>query len=116
VLNLRAYDYCTDFGRKRCAVKDYIKTLPKKENVLATAVIVNLQLNGANVFTDFGAYIIEDSLWAIEITDNCVIYLLVLNTDTAWLLHACPWLKGKAEKSEIQIAKSRATEILLALC
>ncbi len=56
---------------------------------------------------------IEGKIWEIKFRRHNRIFYVLLDEKNLYLLHACKKQKGKAEKFELDKARSRSKEILL---
>ena len=72
-----------------------------------------LETRGAVYFDNLNTRQIEGKIWEIKFRRHNRIFYVLLDEKNLYLLHACKKQKGKAEKFELDKARSRSKEILL---
>lgn len=99
------------FGGKNLII-DYLEELPVKEKAEGYYVIELLEKEGTQAFDYLKTRQIERKLWEIKFYRSNRIFYVLVDSENIYLLHACKKQKGKAEKFEIDKAKSRLKEII----
>ena len=72
-----------------------------------------LETQGAIYFDNLNTRQIEGKIWEIKFRRHNRIFYVLLDEKNLYLLHACKKQKGRAEKFELDKARSRSKEILL---
>ena len=72
-----------------------------------------LETRGAVYFDNLNTRQIEGKIWEIKFRRHNRIFYVLLDEKNLYLLHASKKQKGKAEKFELDKARSRSKEILL---
>ena len=105
------YDYTTSGGKN--LIQEYINDLqaPVKAEVLAVRQLISE--TGMEAFELLTTRQLYKKLWEIKISQERIMYV-IRDKDTVYFLNICKKQKGKAERQELEKAKSRArTEGLL---
>lgn len=99
------YDYTTSGGKNLIA--EYTEHLPVHERVEVLAVRQLIGEKGIEAFLLLNTRQLYKKLWEIKISQERIMYI-IRDRNAVFFLHICKKQKGKAEKQELETAKSRA--------
>lgn len=103
-------NYYTTEGGKNLIFK-YLDKLPNDQKADGYAILKDLEENGFDALEGMDTRL-EGKLWEIKFYRHNRVMYVVLDVDNIYLPHACKKQKGKAEKFEIETAKSRLKGII----
>jgi phage-related protein len=98
-------DYKTDGGKN--LIIEYLDKLPVGEKAVGYSIRHRIEEDGIVALKSLKTRQLRGKLWEIKFSDNRIMYV-VQDKDAIYFLHACKKQKGKAEKSDIDKAISRA--------
>ena len=103
VMNI--YDYTTSGGKN--LIMEYVEALsaPSKAEILAVRQLIREK--GVDAFSLLVTRQLYKKLWEIKISQERVMYV-IQNQESVFFLNICKKQKGKAEKQELEKAKTRA--------
>lgn len=108
---MKIHSYCTSGGKD--LIKEYLDDLPNPEKAEGYLILEMLEKEGSEYFTYLNTRQIEGKIWEIKFRRHNRIFYILQDKDNLYLLHACKKQKGKAEKIDLDKARSRSKEILL---
>jgi phage-related protein len=111
IILMKIHSYFTSGGKD--LIKEYLDDLPKSEKAEGYFILEMLETRGAVYFDNLNTRQIEGKIWEIKFRRHNRIFYVLLDEKNLYLLHACKKQKGKAEKFELDKARSRFKEILL---
>lgn len=106
---MNIYRYETSGGKD--LILEYIKKLPKKQEVIARGILKRLQTDGLEALNVLNTRQLKKKLWEIKFFDDNRLMYVVADDNNFYILHACKKQKGKAEKFELDTAIERAKEL-----
>ena len=102
---MKIIDYKTAGGKN--LIIEYIDKLPEKEKAIGHRIRNRLENQGEKALNDLITRQLKGKLWEIKFSSNRIMYILKDN-ENIYFLHACKKQKGKAEKTDLDLAIKRA--------
>lgn len=99
---MKIFTYKTSGGKD--LIINYISKLPKKEKAEAYFILKQLSLDNLE---GLNTRQIDRKLWEIKFYRQNRLFYVIYERNSIYLLHICKKQKGKAEKFEIETAKTR---------
>ena len=109
-LEMKVYTYHTNGGKD--LIRKFLDDLPKNESAEGYYIIEQLETKGIGFMRSINTRQLEGKLWEIKFQRHNRIMYILIDEDQIYLLHACKKQKNKAEKADLDKAKTRAKEIL----
>ena len=109
IILMKIHSYFTSGGKD--LIKEYLSDLPKSEKAEGYFILEMLESQGTTYLDNLNTRQIEGKIWEIKFRRHNRIFYILLDEDNLYLLHACKKQKGKAEKFELDKARSRSKEI-----
>lgn len=104
------YTYCTSGGKD--LIREYLDNLPTRESAEGYFILEQLEIQGTQFLNSLNTRQLDGKLWEIKYPRHNRIFYVLMDRERIYLLHACQKQKGKAEKFELEKARSRAKEIV----
>jgi phage-related protein len=104
---LEIHDYFTSGGKN--VIKEYLHDLPREERTQGYLIRRSIIARGLEAFAEINTRQIRGKLWEIKFSANRIFYVIA-DANNVHFFHACKKQKGKAEKTDIDIAIRRAKE------
>lgn len=108
---MKIHSYFTSGGKD--LIREYLDKLPNSEKAEGYFILEMLETQGVIYFDNLSTRQIEGKIWEIKFRRHNRIFYILIDEDNLYLLHACKKQKGKAEKFELDKARSRSKEIFL---
>ena len=89
---------------------NYIASLTKDMQATVLGIRKDIREGGVETFEYLNTRHLYKKIWEIKISQERIMYVLK-DADSVYFLHMCKKQKGKAEKKDIDLAKSRAKEL-----
>lgn len=106
---MNVYTYCTSGGKD--LIREYLDELPKREAAEGYFILEQLEKQGTEFLQSLNTRQIEGKLWEIKYPRHNRIFYVLMDKENIYLLHACQKQKDKAEKFELEKARTRAKEL-----
>ena len=108
---MKVYTYQTKGGKD--LIRKFLDSLPNNESAEGYYIIEQLETKGIEFMRSISTRQLEGKLWEIKFQRHNRIMYVLIDEDQIYLLHACKKQKNKAEKTDLDKARTRAKEVLL---
>ncbi len=106
---MNVYTYTTNGGKD--LIIEYLNELPNKGKAEGHRIIKALEEDGLEALGLLNTRQLDKKLWEIKFNYQDRMMYVIADKDNFYVLHACKKQKGKAEKFELDKAKTRAKEL-----
>ena len=98
---MKIIDYKTAGGKN--LITEYLDNLPKREKNEAYAFRRSIINYGVAALQSLNTRQLKGKLWEIKFSSNRIMYV-IKDGENIYFLHACKKQKGKAEKTDLELA------------
>ena len=102
---MKIIDYKTAGGKN--LITEYLDNLPKREKEVAYKFRRSITKDGIVALEALNTRQLKGKLWEIKFSSNRIMYV-IKDGENIYFLHACKKQKGKAEKTDLELAITRA--------
>lgn len=107
---MNVYTYCTSGGKD--LIHEYLDGLPKRESAEGYFILEQLEKLGTAFLKSLNTRQLEGKLWEIKYPRHNRIFYVLMDKENIYMLHACQKQKDKAERFELDKARTRMKEIV----